>query len=469
MKKSSLVYLIPFLALSVITGCKTAEIQSEKPAASYQEVFYTPPVSVINIPLEMDIKDIEILLNNQLQGLLYEDNSLENNGGDNLMVKAWKKENFKLALENNEISYRIPLKLWLKAGFKVEKFGIELSNYKEIEAAIALKFKTKIEVNKDWTIKTVTVSDGYEWLSAPVLKLGPVDLNIKYVADLILKTNQNTINKEIDDAISNNLNVKKYAQQAWDAIHRPIKISDEYKTWLRITPKEVASMQISGKNGKIRHNICVKAITECFISRQPYNQELVPLPPLTIIKKPQEGFAITLVADIPYTVADSFANVYLKGKTFNSGKKSIIINQLHIYGRNGKLMIETQVSGSIKGNLYFEGIPYFDPSTQALKVKELDYEIKTKNSLLKTADWLAHGTLANLIQDKISFPLAENINQAKLLIQKNLVNNKVAENVLLNGTLGNITVDTIWMDTTSLKTSVQFNGKITLSLIRAVK
>jgi hypothetical protein len=50
-----------------------------------------------------------------------------------------------------------------------------------------------------------------------------------------------------------------------------------------------------------------------------------------------------------------------------------------------------------------------------------------------------------------------------------LVNNKVAENVLLNGTLGNITVDTIWMDTTSLKTSVQFNGKITLSLIRAVK
>lgn len=467
--KRNFFLLIAILSFTFFVGCKSTQIQTEKPSASYQEYFHTPEPSVINVPLEMDIHDIETLLNNELQGLIYEDNSLDNNGGDNLMVKAWKKENFKLSLENNELSYRIPLKLWIKAGWKVEKFGVSLSDYKELEASIALKFKTKFEINKDWTIKTTTTSDGYEWLSAPVLKIGPINLNIKYIADLILKANQNTINKEIDNAITNNLNIKKYAQQAWDAMSRPIKISDEYKIWLRISPKEISSVQLTGKNGKIKHNIGVKAVTECFIGKQAYNQELVPLPPLKIVNKLDDGFAITLIADIPFNIIDSIANRYLVNKTFSSGKKSVTINQLKLYGNNGKMMVEAVVSGSIKGKLYFEGLPYYDVATQSVKVKDLDFEMKTKNALLKSANWLAHGTIVNTIQEKLSFPLGDNINQTKDLIQKNIVNYKVTENVVVNGLLSKLDVDNIWLTPESVKAAVIFNGKLNVSLLKAVK
>ena len=125
--------------------------------------------------------------------MIYEDNSLDNNGGYNLMYKAWKKEDIKIAFNNDLLTYRVPLKLWIKAGWKIEKFGYSISDYREINAEIALKFHTKLTLNPDWSITTQTVSDGYEWLSSPVLKMWPVDVPITYIANLILDYNQKTI------------------------------------------------------------------------------------------------------------------------------------------------------------------------------------------------------------------------------------------------------------------------------------
>jgi hypothetical protein len=62
---------------------------------------------------------MERSINNMINGLLYEDNDLENNGGDDLMLKVWKQDNITIDVKQNDVFYNIPLKLWIKAGFKM--------------------------------------------------------------------------------------------------------------------------------------------------------------------------------------------------------------------------------------------------------------------------------------------------------------------------------------------------------------
>ena len=194
-----MIKLLSILSILVIfMSCKTTSLTTEKPAESYSPYYYQPVPSAISIPVEMKVSALEALLNRQLNGLIYADTSLDDNGGDNIMVKAWKKDNIKIGFENGQFIYRVPLKLWIKAGWKIEQFGIKLSDYRELNAEIALKFRSAVTVNKDWSVTTITTSDGYDWLSKPTLRIGPVDLPITFIADMIIKYNTQTINAAID-------------------------------------------------------------------------------------------------------------------------------------------------------------------------------------------------------------------------------------------------------------------------------
>jgi hypothetical protein len=114
-----------FLSAILIAGCRST-LLPEKPAESYQEFRYEPKPSLINLPVEMKVSELELFLNKQLTGLIYEDNSLEDNGGDNLMVKAGRRQ-YQAEFRQGQFTYNVPLKLWIKAGWKIDKFGITLS------------------------------------------------------------------------------------------------------------------------------------------------------------------------------------------------------------------------------------------------------------------------------------------------------------------------------------------------------
>ncbi|MDP4240726.1 MAG: DUF4403 family protein, partial [Bacteroidota bacterium] len=173
------------IGLTVTQGCKSPGIATQAPDENYMNIEYKPAPSVISVPVEIDVKSVETLLNKEINGLIYEDNSLTNNNNDNLMMKVWKRDNFKIDMEGDMLTYRIPLKLWAKAGFKFQKLGITVSDYRDFNAEIALKFKTKVTLNKDWSISTRTVSDGYDWISQPTVSIASYKMPITFVADAL--------------------------------------------------------------------------------------------------------------------------------------------------------------------------------------------------------------------------------------------------------------------------------------------
>ncbi len=455
--------LLSLSLLIIFQSCSTT-LLTEKPAEKYIPFSYDPVPSVISLPVEMKVAALETLLNRQLNGLIYEDNSLDNNGGDNIMVKAWKKENIKIGFENGQFSYRIPLKLWIKAGWKIEQFGISLSDYRELNAEIALKFHTAITVNKDWTVTTVTASDGYEWLSTPTLKIGPIDVPITFIADMIIKYNTATINTAIDNGFKQSLDLKSTAKQAWVELQKPMLLSKEYGLWLRVSPKAVSAIPISGGKGIIKHTSSIQAVTECFTGKEPPSRINPVLPDLLTVNKLGDEFLANVVSYIGYEYMDSITRSMLINTSYTSGKKTVTITGISIYGNENKMIIAADLSGSIKGKVYFAGLPSYRAADSSIIFKDLQFSLQTKNILLKSASWLANSGIEKAIGRKLSYPIGAELRETYSMMVGSLKRYELGAGFFLSGSLNGIEVQQPVLAPGGIIAPVSIKGKLSVKL-----
>ena len=72
------------------------------------------PQPIYSLSAPTPLKDIETLLNKNMEGLIYEDNELSD---DNTEMKIWKTAPIRLTEKNGEILSVIPLKIWTKVKY----------------------------------------------------------------------------------------------------------------------------------------------------------------------------------------------------------------------------------------------------------------------------------------------------------------------------------------------------------------
>ncbi|KAF0204259.1 MAG: hypothetical protein FD170_577 [Bacteroidetes bacterium] len=458
MLKSAILRLAMLAILFAAVSCATVKV--EKPAETYLPEIVRPESSVIGFTAEARLSDIQKELNRQFTGLVYEDNSLDNNGGDNLMVKAWKQGDIALTMKENVIIYRVPLRLWIKAGFKTTQLGITLSDYREVSGALALMFRTSLTLNPDWTLSTKTETTGYEWITEPVVKIAGINVPVKFVADLILQKNLKTISSSIDESVKEYLDLKPHALQAWKSLNQPISLNDEYKVWLSIETSGFFSSPITASNGIIRIQSGVKSVIETSIGQKPAAKAPGPLPALQISNTVQDGIVVNASLDIPFEEINVQASTYLVGMDFSQGKRKIKVEEVKIYGSKGKLVAETRLSGSFKGTIYFSGIPAFNAKDSTLFLKDFDYDISTRNLLVKSAAWLYQGGFRNMMAKEMVWPMASDIKMMYGEINNTLKSYPLADGVTLRGQVSRLSMNDILITPSGVKPFISGEGRI---------
>lgn len=431
----------------------------ERPEEEYQEISYTPKTSTLHIPLDINISFLERKLNETFNGVLYEDNDIED---DSLMVKAEKAKDFKINYENNVLEYQVPIKFWIKKRFDL---GITHTD-KEIEGAIDLKFRTSINLSKDWKIITKTEILEYSWIKKPVLKVGFVDVRITFIVDKIIKDNKRDIQLAIDKAINEQVPLRTYAQSLWDMVQDPIDISTaEYKAWIKTTPTQIYTTPIVGYQGKINSTFGIKCLMEVYLGNAPsFIKKESALPPLTMYAKTDEQFKMNILADIPFTLLDSMAQGLMVGQTFGEGKKSVVVDSVEIFGQNEKLIVGLGVIGFINGQIYLECVPYYDPKTFSIRVRDVDYKIKTKNILAKIVNLFYKKGMKRKLEEGLVFSLKDEYHLVKEMSRSELFNMEIVPNVKLNGFINDLNVDNIFITKLGLKVSMDLYGKLKISI-----
>jgi len=457
-KKNNLFIIIALVAVS-FSSCKT--LQMDAPKESYLPTNLAPAHSEFPLQAEIDVKRLETAVNKKLTGLLYEGKNINN---QDLTIRVWKAQNFTFSVKNNVIEYQVPLKVWSRFAWNVEKFGFTVGDHYEANGSIMLSFKTTISIDKNWKLVAKTTSSGYQWIETPKLNIIGVTVPVTPMANLALEKSSTLITDQIDQTLAQMVELKKYVQMAWTEIQKPMQVNPENNLWLRITPKEMSVAPFTTSGEKLYVGMSMNAQIESFIGTEPKANAPVVLPPLKNVPTISKDFNLNVAADVTFDKITELTRQQLVNKTFADGKKSVTITDISIYGSAGKAIFVADVTGSIKGRIYFSGNLVYNPEKMTVDILNPQFDIKTKDALLKSAEWLLHGVILNKLKPYLSYPVKTDIDNMKQEANTMLKNYKVYDGILLNGAISTITVNSLDLVPGAVRINANARGNVSLNI-----
>lgn len=444
------------------TPTRTA-IDAEAPQAQYPSMPIPPPLpSTLSIPIDISLDGLSRSVNESLKGLIYEDNDFTDNGGDNLKVKVWKEGTIRITASGPDaIQYNVPLRL--QATVRYGAFGATTTQ--EVSGSIDVTFVTNFEVLPTWDLVTLTKILNYRWIKTPTLKVLGRDLGVGLIANSLLKYNRSLLERTVDAQIRENINIEQEMNVAWRMMHDPIKLDDTYNAWLKLTPMRVAMSPLTVRNNTLSSIIQLRAIAEVSLDQgQPQPTPLQPLPRFDRPDALQDSFEIALTTHIPYTEAENVAKSELVGQTFTHKKRKVTIQDLRVYGEGQQVVIGVLLSGSVTGNIYLRGRPEYDHATQTVNIVDVDFDLDTKSRLLQSAGWLFHSTILKKMAPYLSFPLTDQLTEARQLIQQELSNYTVMPGVTLKGQLNQLTPQGLYITAEGFQVRLTSTGLLRMRI-----
>ncbi len=269
-----------------------------------------------------------------------------------------------------------------KAGFKLLPNHVLLTEIKRNEP-VALNKCTVCFWGQD---VTTSVMDGIK---------ADLDLSRKAMADSFGRTN-----------------LKPHLQRAWNMMNEVFNIPGI--GYFALHPKKLRMENISGKGDLLNLNIGISATP--IISLIKPAATASPIPDLSAAATPG-GFNIYLEAALQYDSLSKVLDASLFNKRFDvvDGlfKKHILIRGTAVKGNDkGELLITLDFGGSFNGTVYFTGKPVYNAATKRIEVEHLEYDLQTKNLLLKTAKWLFNNRIISELKKYTSFDLTNYYNTA---------------------------------------------------------
>jgi len=452
--------LYNLIVLSLFTAsCSTNRLNIEKPKESYIEPSIEKKMSTIGMSLDIDMPSLEKSINKLLPNLLYEDNSMED---DNLMLKVWKTQNIRFSINGNKLTCTLPLKVWAQTGFKKSVLGVTAQQYYQANGAITVKLTTYFQLQNDWTLVTYTSLDNYTWTEKPTINVAGFAMPVTTIADIVINSMKKTIHNSINDAVTENLNIKSIMEETWKKAQEPLLIDKEYDAWLKIYPETVYSTAISNSGNNLNINLGMNAVIEANVGKKPESSKKSQLPNYQQVTQIKPNFNIRLNVDIDMKKLKEIAQKEVLGKTFEQGRRKITINDLDIYGHDGFLVVAVHVVGAVRGTLYCVGKLYFDNNIQSLRITDFDFDMKTKHALAKTANWLLHKKFLNLIEPYLTISLKQEIDEVLQSSDELLDNYAIMKGVFLNGKINNVTFSNIDIMSSSVIVRGTLKGSLKL-------
>lgn len=459
MKRFSLLALSPIL-FSLLISCGSAnKIEALKPLPSNNDpIAFKTTTSIISMPMEITLKEIENQLNKSLNGLIYEDNNIDD---DKTEMKIWKTGTIKLIEKDGKIQSIIPLKIWTKYKFGTEFMGLNDTKEINLNGMITLLSSVKLS---NWLMNTNSKIEDFQWNESPTILVAGKKVPITYIINPTLSIFKNKLSKKIDDAISQSCNFKPYVLDVLETISLPIKTSPEYETWFKIIPIEVYVTDAVLQKNKVVMNLGLKCNMQTHVGQEPeksIDRGSISFKP--VIKIPTETNA-SIAAISTYENASRVISKNFQGKEFSSGSRKITIQKVDLWLKDGKMIFALNMVGSIKGTIYLSGIPNYNTITKEIYFEQMDYVLNSKGILTKTANWLLQGNILKKIQENCRYSVQENLDEAKKSMLPYLNNFSPMKGVFVNGSLNEFYFEKVELTDKAIIAFIKASGKIKVNI-----
>ncbi|MDZ4807924.1 MAG: DUF4403 family protein [Bacteroidota bacterium] len=225
--------------------------------------------------------------------------------------------------------------------------------------------------------------------------------------------------KDLDKSYGT-VDLKPRFQQVWNQLNKVYNIYG--LGWLKINPQKIRINNLFALNDSL--NIFIGLSAKPSIGFEKPAEQTSAIPNLGTFSR-QPGFSIFLDAVLNYDSLGNILNQQVKGQEFDFKKgfikKKFIIDECKIYGGGfEKLIIKIKFSGTNNGVVYLVGKPVYNKEKRTIEVADIDFDIKSKNVLLGSADWIFNKKITKEISKNARFELGAYIDTAKLTINKEL-------------------------------------------------
>ncbi len=409
--------------------------------------------SIVCLPIKLTRKDIELAVNDLIKGLIYEDNNIED---DELMVRVEKKADISVIVDRYNITYQVPLIIWMKK-------NIRLTNI-EGTGEIILEFSTKYEIESNWQIITDTSVVDYRWLEKPKIQFALFDIPIKSIANKIIEKSKAVICKSIDQQLALKVNLQDHVKKAWSKIQEPIQVSKDYNIWVSILPEKLSMTLLNINGDEISSKILIAANTNVIIGSEPNKQAYSPLPPFSYSDEIKDEVAIQLIGKSSLAAIQKIAKTFLIGKSFDFDNKSVTVEDIELYYKDNRLEVSIELSGTYTGLVLLRGEPVFNKKDKAIEIEDLEFELKTRNILMRLAGRLFRKELEKRLSKAMKFPLSHYITALEKLIQTHLEGYQVSDHIIINGKLDDIQIAEMFLNDLGFEASLLAKGKLNVEI-----
>ena len=289
--------------------------------------------------------------------------------------------------------------------------------FDEPERRVYISFSSSLSIMPDYKVRMAIRRNEPQPLDKCEVCFWGQDITGQVLAGL--KTELDTAKAALERNYGS-IDLRPQFQQLWDQLGKAYNIYD--MGWLQINPQKIRINNLYANGDSLYVYLGLSARPA--ISFEKPADQLKPIPWLGSISRPQ-GFSIFLDASLNYDSLSNILNRHIANKSFdfNKGpvKKKFIIQDCRLYGMgNEKLIIKVNFTGTDNGTFYLTGKPVYTPETKLLEIKDIDFDIRSKDALLKTSEWLFNRRIINEISRNTRFELASYIDTARNQINEQI-------------------------------------------------
>ena len=449
------------ISLFFVTSCGSKKkINTLKPQPDLaQEIQIKTQSSFVNIPVNIQLKNIESLINKNIDRLIYFDDDIEK---DDLKIKLWKQDIITINNREGKIELSLPLKAEVDYRFGTSKLGFDLYSTKSFEFDGTVTLVSAIGLDQ-WYLKTKTRLKSIKWHEKPTMSLLGKKVSITRLVNTAVKYFKDDIEEKVDDAISKSLDFKPYVLDVLDKMSQPVQLNSDYNTWLRVVPNELYVTNSTIDNEGVKFLMGMKCKIETHIGTEP-KKEFDTSIALKPVKSLPNKVTANLIGISTYENASEIITKNFKGYELGSGKKTVFVRQVNLWQKNNQLIVALDVIGRITGTLYLSGNPVYDAEKKEIYFENLDYVIDTKNVIAKSANFFAGKYILKEIKQRCRYSIVDLLLESESQILTFLNNYSPVNGVFINGKIESVKYGNIQLTNNAILVTIEANGKVDVEI-----
>jgi len=459
MSKIKIISTLLFTSLLFI-GCSTTQkIEALKPPPSDDTpMVFNTKASYVNMPLEITLAEIENQLNKALTGDIYSDTDIEK---DKTELKITKTGAIQLREINGKIETIFPLKIWAKFKYGIDFMG--LNDTKEVNLNGILTVTSDVKLS-NWKLETNSNINDIQWTESPSINIAGKNIPITYIINPAISIFKAKISAKIDEAIQKTCDFKPQVLNVLEKMSAPFLMSEQYQTWFKLIPLEVNVTDAILSESKIKMNLGLKCNMQTIVGMKPKSSFDKLAIQFKAVDKINDKFTANVAAISTYESASKVISSNFRGKSFGSGSKTIVIQKVDLWQKEGKIIIALDMTGSINGTIYLSGIPNYNAVTKEIYFDQMDYVLNTKGLITKTASWLLQGVILKKIEENCRYSIKQNLEEGKKSMLPYLNNYSPMKGVFVNGMTGDFEFEKIDISNKAIIAFITTTGKMNVKI-----